>query len=183
MPQISAFITCLYVVLPIISLPSFFPSLVHISHSHWMLVCSSAVFGGHVLFSRLEFIWMAVTYSNIGSLFLCLCQAVLQISTKRGRKAGKSSCHTREKFAGKNFRKHKAVKGWPEGEFPIYSLCYLKWIFPSLAKLEFWDFFESIERICKKGFSAGCKLVMQFTEDSSVNNQYSTKFFSASFFE
>lgn len=74
----------------------FFPSLVHNFTSHWMLVCSSVV-----LFSRQEFIWMARTYSHIGSLFLCLCQAVPQISTEREEeKLGKHlpySCE-RERF-------------------------------------------------------------------------------------
>lgn len=38
--------------------------------------------------------------------------------------------------------------------------------------------------MCAKYFSAGCtKLVRQFTADISVNNQYSSNFFSASFCE
>lgn len=59
-------------------------------------------------------------------------------------------------FAGKDLRKHKAVKGWPKGEFPIYPLIHFKWLFFSIAKSTFLAFLESIMRICTKYFSAGC---------------------------
>lgn len=64
--QISAFITP---VIPLTStLVAFFLPL-FVFPTHGMLGCSSAAFGGHVLFCRQEFIWMARTHLNIGSLF------------------------------------------------------------------------------------------------------------------
>lgn len=82
---------------------------------------------------------MARTYSNIGSLLLRLCQAALQISTEREEEnlAKAAAIFSRNLFAGKDLRKHKAVKGWPKGEFPIYPLIHFKWLFSSIAKSAF----------------------------------------------